>query len=1590
MTRNKELDLSEIKNTINSFSKSFSRQSKEGRRKSINKAYDHFTQIICNIESTDFSELVDFFKLLEAEEMRHQIAAAIDPKDFFKLGKKLVAIKHGEIIAAYLDIFRSSEFLKKIYDQQKWPDLILELLHAGNYTFPKLFKHRAAKYSNKTLFSVLDAKKIRNYTWSQIESKVLLYARGLYALQKKSGERSKVAFLCKNSLEMALFDLACISSGITNIMIPVNSVAPHIEYILNRTKPTILIISQEEQLDKIHGFIKSTDFLRTTIVLKNSADNRDGILSLKKVEELSDLIDISEVEKNSENIRLNDLVSIMFTSGTTGNPKGIMFTQQNIVFKRFARAMALPEIGEKDCFLSYLPLYHTFGRWLEMTGSVFWAARYIFMENPSVEAMIASMRRVKPSIFISIPKKWYQLYEQIGQTVDLIKSSDEEIRKTVSNLTGGNLKWGLSAAGYLDPEIFQFFQRNGIELMSGFGMTEATGGITMTPPGNYVPNSLGKPLPGIYTKFAKDGELLIKGPYVMRGYVNPEESGNQLVDGWLPTGDVMRIDERGFIQIVDRKKEIYKNIKGETIAPQKIENYFREFDFIKHVFLVGDHKPFNTLLIYPNFEYEEINFSKMDNSELRTYFSSVIVSVNRFLAPFERIVDFVIIDRDFSADENELTPKGTFRRKVVEKNFAHYIKPLYERNYVSRKISSFEVYIPDWFLRERGLTAHEMKAENRTLFLRDSKYVLVIKPTKKAVQVGDFSYLIERKKIDFSILLVNPYLWVGNQSLVNFTGPGIFEWYHLDKSEDSVRVEKINRKPTVSRDLAQKLNSYVNNNEYNLEGIHNAFIMLQSGYMDDISLALDYLGRVSLESNLDVALLAQDILKRSIDFAPLKVQRRALCSLIPILVDREFEITVMRFLESKTTFLSPALIKSICQIGLSKEQLEIIFKITFVFCKTSARSCYALFNLLSRYGALHPTTYKIIRQFFATCQLSGFDKGIIKAAGEAIIELRDGFRNWLGPNRKVAVDIETGEEYTWQDVIIFEEDIDLGDKEKLAQAIENTSLIREAIFIFSKGILVRLHDIPAGGVWVSHLGTEHGKSVYRMTIQTRYQGSFDIAVNINQTLSYDGMQEEMNWLIQAGTAAAAKKLVEDYGGYWQDYDIWSEEFIPGETTGKFIKRMTRLKDEASHERVRSLWPFFIWGGIMDYIRFWIRTGKRMELQDPSPNNVIIPLHDYQTGSRIVSIAARRKHQNPLQFLTNLYTHFIKDVENRYQLLQGIGKPKYIFSAFLESMGEEKGIKFLERCLEIIKKEKLPKELNFLKKELIFYIASVKKSGFIPRKLYFAIKRYHRWLDLNKNATLQARGATLSELYGTYELDVLEAEYPETRTRFFINTVFTKSSREFTGGLENVIKYQKLHNLNIDDFRQHISALHKILTLSKEELYFLLRLTYPHLSPTDSADIISLESGGTVQSDIDVQMVDNEGNIFHIRSPITPKEIARLQQLFITNNLPVQFKSEHRYILAINERGQLIGGLFYKPTERDVIHIEKIVVSNFYRKKGVSDSILNEFFKRMRAENYQFVTTGFFRPEYFYRFGFKIERKYAGLVKNLKEESAPVY
>ncbi len=1537
----------------------------------------------------------EIFQAINDGDFAKIISSNCNSNEFYNLGNSITQIylqsdnsikpTLEKIIRYYLNFIRNTEFLIKINEDRKWTDLISKLIELGKYNTRNMFQQRVEQYGKKVLFKIIKGENVQDYSWNDINKIVDLYSQSLSSLIGERTKGPRIAFLTENSFSMALLDIACLNSGIINVMIPANSVAQHISYILNQTKCDFIIISNEKQLAKVKSVKKELASLKKGVLLDGTSAE-DWIISFNQ------FLGLSKKEKEGlvfQDLDINEPATLMYTSGTTGQPKGIVFSQKNIVFKRFCRAIAIPKINDSDLFLAFLPLYHTFGRWFELFGTIFWGATYSFMENPSAETMIANMNLVHPTIFISIPKKWIQLYEFIGSKIDIEADTNENILAAVKEITGGKLKWGLSAAGYLPPEVFQFFQKNNIQLMSGFGMTEATGGITMTPPNRYIYNSLGKALPGIEIKLAEDGELLVKGDYVMLGYFDQKPEETFIDDGWFPTGDIMKMDSHNFIEIIDRKKEIYKNIKGETIAPQRIENLFRDFELVKQVFVVGDHRPFNTVLIYPDFENPTL--LNMNDDQKNDYFSNLIVTINKFLAPFERIVDFRIIEKSFTLENGELTPKGTFKRRVIEENYKTLIEQLYQKDYYSLYLENIEIKIPNWFLRERGCLSGDLKIQGNQLTIPKLDKKVTIKKIKKNVfRIGNYNYEIKKPFIDLHEFLINPIYWIGNSELVNFTDDTILQWYRQNTEDESIKFVMSNVSSSNFEDYHTMLLKIHKADERSLYGLHLAIIMLESTNDEYGNLAIDYLKKLLSDELQEIYKIAYYFLDK-----PLIASRNETRKQLFLLAIKNTKINYIKrifeiYLKFGSVLFDEQVVDQIINnktvldsLDVFEEILDESVQLKFQNENLSQTIIPTLLNILSKIGIKHPTRYEEMRRKIVKVQLIEDWPELSVLAQEYRTKMRKGFRKWLGENENVAVDIETGEEYGWNDVLIFEEDFTDHEKSFLIKAISTTSIIREAVFLFSKGVIVRLSSILPRGIWISKIKEEEQVTLYRVSIQTRHQGSFDILFHKNKNRNVSDIKAEVNWLILAGSRFFVTELVEDFGGYWDDYKMWTQKYQPGLTIASLFNRDIKIDAESAVDKFYPLWPFFIWNAAAGYINFWRLTSGRMQMSNPTPENLIIPSHDYQRGTRFVSLAQRDEFTDLKGLLFNFYEKFIIPIEEKYPWVKRDSAWKYVFPGLINAEGENEGIEILSIFLMELKQENSDKNKDVIA-QLEKFLANVRENGYIPKQLYFSIKRFIRWHNINKEASLEAQAQMLNELYDTYNLVELEKFNPEVRTRFFLHTVFKNSDLEFKNNIKQLCNLQHIGKLTKDEFLKELSRIQNEFSLNEKDVFFLTRLSYPHLKPSDSASFLHFETEGDFTANLVVKVDDHEGDHFYIRKPISPKEISKLYQLFMEANLQVTFKPEHKFLVAISERGFIIGGLFYNQFEEEVVHMEKIVVSNRFRRKGVSEAIMNEFFNRMKDEGFSFVTTGFFRPEYFYKFDFKIEKKYSGLVKKLKD------
>jgi long-chain acyl-CoA synthetase len=1478
-------------------------------------------------------------------------------------------------LASLLDSARRRFFSEALRPDalDPWIRLLVPAIDRADYTLGEVLRSREETDPRSVAMRVLGAD-AAELSVAEVARRTRSIARGMLGLVRDEPD-ARVALLTENSLEGALCDLACLTNGIVDFPLPANATGEQVVYMLKHSGARVLIASDEEQVAKVLPAMASLPDLQDLVVMSRACADRHGLLSLEQmVGQGGGAFDDAARGARADRVKSRDLATVMYTSGTTGRPKGIAFTHLNLVSKRLCRGFALPSVGEGDVFLCYLPLYHTFGRWLEMTGSLWWGATYVFARSTSHASLLEDFKAVRPTVYISVPKKWIELHESSVQ--ETASDDPDETAASLKALTGGRLRYGLSAAGYLDPVVFKAFHRAGIEVCSGYGMTEATGGITMTPPGEYREHSIGRPLPGIECRRVDDGELLIRGPYVSQGYYGPGGVDSGLdADGWFATGDLVSVDPDGHHRIVGRKKEIYKNRSGQTIAPQRVENLFRDFDAVAQAFLVGDHREYNTLLIWPNFATQPA-LRERTPTQLNELISSLVASANRFLAPFERVVAFQVLPRALDEAHGELTAKLSFKREVVEKNWLELIEKMYVQKHLALTVDGRFLRIPNWVLREMGVLQHEVRLELSVLHAGARSLKVGAEPAAPgSLRLGDLAYAVDGSVLDLGALLARPALWLGNDGLVEFLGDEAFHSLvsRRRRAGSDIRLDaRIWPQPPAGR--LHRLLEACEAERPTFHTIHAAGELLRAE-RPEARQAVAHLQLGVSGGRSEHAALCRALLRRSAESPDEEIRRRAFRALLPEEDADQTLATLRLFLDRLGAMaLRDEDLAMLGERGLSDPQLEVLLAslsadaaLDPVREPSDRRLLVGTMRLLTAHAVAHPRWYSRVRVPLARLGQHEYEE-LAARAGEELDRLRRGFSHWIGPNLRLAIDPETGAEYAWKDVVAFEHGIGDRARELLLRAITDTTLMRASCFLFGKGALLSLADVPPGGATVTYLGTGHGKSVYRLAIHTRARETFDVAINLVSAMHPAELREEISWLLAAG---APPPLVEAFGGYYPEYGIFTEEYIPGDHVARQVERIERHGDA---KRLKSLWPYVAWSACSAHVAFWDRTGRRLALSEPSPEAFIVPSHDYHSGTRLVSISDRSRCSSFDELLDRFQTFFLNRVEASRPDLQGEVPERMLFSAVVEALGLHRAKVVLEVAARVDRRGPA----------ISAYLEEVHDRGYTPMRVHFAAKRYARWLEVNPAATVEARGRMLQELWSTYRLSQVEEVWPDTRIRFFRQTVFAAGRPEVGAALERLMQRARAVPAGALDLEEQVAANRAAIRPTAEEDYFLARMTYRYLAPGDEVQLISLPAGDKQVTEVVMGLRDEQGNRFFVRGPASPREVARLLQLFHEANLQVTFTQEHEYILALDARDTVMGGAYYRWLTPERAHMEKVVVGRKFRGFGVSDGLMREMLRRLHARGGRSLETGYFQPEYLSRFGFRTDPRSGGLVVDLTE------
>ncbi|MCL4548006.1 MAG: long-chain fatty acid--CoA ligase [Bacteroidetes bacterium] len=595
-------------------------------------------------------------------------------------------------------------------------------------TIPQLFQIITKDFGKGKERPVLKYKVSDKWTdikYDEVYNNTETFALGLASLGVKRGD--KVAIIAENRPEWVYSDMAILSLCAVDVPLYPISTSETIEFILNNSESVGIVVSNKFHLNKILKVRNNCRHLKFIVVM-----NPEDKGSEKEVFNFQDIQSKGMAfksdhpnyfEETAKMCQENELCTIIYTSGTTGEPKGVMLTHKNIV-SNVKAAHEIFDIGETDVFLSFLPLCHIFERMGGYYTAFSCGGQIAYAE--SIEKIASNMEDIKPTIMTAVPRLFERMYSKIkrnvesqpekkqkifnwaieigkeyhvakksGQPIPIFlslkhKLADKLVFGKLREKTGGKLRFFISGGAALARELGQFFEAAGMLIIEGYGLTESSPVIAANRVNDYKFGTVGKTMPGVEIKIAKDGEILAYGPNIMQGYYrNKKETEETVKDGWLYTGDIGVFDAEGFLIITDRKKHLFKTSGGKYIAPTPIENMFLASKYIDQFILIGDRRMFLSALIVPDYEalkeYADANRIQyktveelVDMKQIYELLDKELDSFQKKLANFERVRKFAILDKPFTIETGELTPSLKVKRKVIEERYKDLIEDMYK------------------------------------------------------------------------------------------------------------------------------------------------------------------------------------------------------------------------------------------------------------------------------------------------------------------------------------------------------------------------------------------------------------------------------------------------------------------------------------------------------------------------------------------------------------------------------------------------------------------------------------------------------------------------------------------------------------------------------------------------------------------------------------------------------------------------------------------------------------------------------------------------------------------------------------------------
>lgn len=584
-------------------------------------------------------------------------------------------------------------------------------------TLIELHDHTIQQHKHDKLLNGKRGDSWHSVSTDEFAKRVRTVALGLHKLGIKAND--KIAYVGQSSPEWTIIDMAILNCGAIGVPIYTTQAVNQVEYILKNSGAKAICIGSEELYTRLKDAIKAAGVKSVIGFFEPVGDSPHDLASLQKEGEELGEKKPDLYKKIRGGVQPDDLATIIYTSGTTGDPKGVMLTHANLVSNVSACLKIFKFYGKEDVTLTYLPPSHIFERMIlyvyQYSGLQIWYAE-------SIEKLADNIKEVRPMVMTTVPRMLEKVFERINAMVETLPAPRKAIFKgaikvakefdtegnngffykkqhAIANALvykklragfGGRIRMLVAGGAALNTELGRIFTAAGMPVLQGYGLTETSPVISVNRLERNRMGSVGEVIPGVEVKIAEDGEILVKGPNVMKGYYKNEEATKEVFyDGWFKTGDIGYIDKDGFLFITDRKKDFIKTSGGKYIAPQLIEQQLARSRYIEQAVVVGDKRKFASALLFPAWESirsfaEGRNISYktdeelLEHPEIRKLFDSAVEEVNKTLAQWETIKKYEVIPGVLTIDDDQLTPTLKVRRRHIEHRYGDLIDSFYK------------------------------------------------------------------------------------------------------------------------------------------------------------------------------------------------------------------------------------------------------------------------------------------------------------------------------------------------------------------------------------------------------------------------------------------------------------------------------------------------------------------------------------------------------------------------------------------------------------------------------------------------------------------------------------------------------------------------------------------------------------------------------------------------------------------------------------------------------------------------------------------------------------------------------------------------